>query len=119
MNEKNYIVASAAWAMIVLTITIIPGSEISKAGVGEPGSNIAHFGEFMVFGYLLSRGFPRLKNAILIAAFYGIITEVLQLYVPGRFFSYADIAMNEAGTAFGVLATLQSRRASMPKVMLP
>lgn len=102
MQKRTYRILAVLWAFIILLVSALPGAEISKTGVGEPGSSAAHFGEFLVFGFLLIRAYPESKSPVTLCIFYGIMTEVLQLYVPGRFFSYVDIAMNGAGAIFGL-----------------
>lgn len=100
--NNGYAGAAALWALAMLAITITPGNTIGPVG-GLPFVSIgAHFGEFFVFGLLLSKAFPALRNPLLISLSYSSITEVLQLYVPGRFFSYGDIALNMAGSIAGI-----------------
>lgn len=100
--ENKYIAASAAWALIILTVSTAPGSAIEPVGRLPFASIAAHFGEFLIFGWLLAKAFPKLRNPLMISLSYSAITEVLQLYVPGRFFSYSDIALNMAGSIFGI-----------------
>lgn len=100
--EKRYAAAAFLWALVMLVATITPGNAIEPVGKIPFASIIFHLGEFLVFGWLLSKAFPSLQNPLLISLSYSIITEVLQLYVPGRFFSYNDIAMNMAGSIFGI-----------------
>lgn len=75
-----------------------------------------HVAEFTVFGYLLMRawhqgkhlsGFPLILLTIIIGAGYGVSDEVHQLFVPGRFFSYWDMAADAVGTVVGSLIYLK------------
>lgn len=101
--NKKYICATALWALAIFAVSTAPGSAITPVASKVPFSSVlAHFGEFFIFGWLLSKTFPKLRNPLLISLSYSFITEVLQLYVPGRFFSYNDIAMNMAGSLFGI-----------------
>ncbi len=101
---NRYRVAAFFWTLIMLAVSITPGNMIEPVGRIQYSSIVAHFGEFIVLGYLLSRAFPTFRNPFLISLFYAVFTEVLQLYVPGRFFSYSDILLNIIGSLFGICA---------------
>lgn len=101
--NKKYAYAAALWALAIFAVSTAPGSTITPVASKVPFSSVlAHFGEFFIFGWLLSKAFPKLRSPLLISFSYSVITEVLQLYVPGRFFSYSDISMNIAGSIFGI-----------------
>ena len=107
--NKKYACASMLWALAILVVATIPGSAIEPVSKIPLLSIVAHFCEFLIFGWLLSKAFPALKNPLLISLFFSIFTEYLQLYVPGRFFSYADIATNAVGAIFGMGVVSESQ----------
>jgi VanZ family protein len=53
-------------------------------------------------------------TAILLAAIYGVLDEVHQYFVPGRFLSLTDLAMNLVGALLGGAWALLRDRAFVP-----
>lgn len=122
MYAFRYAFLAIIWAAVILLVSAASGSAVSKAGGGEFSAVFWHFGAFVIFGYLLSLAFADLneggnaspqisgmagiigENPLFIAFFYSVFTEILQIYVPGRYFSYFDIATNGAGSVFGAAA---------------
>ena len=79
---------------------------------------IYHVIEYSVLGYLLVRaleqgfrmqGRQMILLAILIGALYGWSDEIHQYFVPGRYYSYWDLAADSAGSALGVWIYLKLR----------
>ncbi|VVB61035.1 VanZ like family protein [uncultured archaeon] len=95
-------IAAILWAIVILIVAITPGNEISKVNQSFFTAKLAHFGEFLIFGWLLGKSFPDLKNPLLLALFWAAFTESLQLFVPGRSFEYSDIVLNGAGGVIGI-----------------
>ncbi len=114
--KNKYLAASAAWALIILAVSIAPGNAIEPVGRLPFSSVLAHFGEFFVFSFLFRRALESegmsMKRALIItilASFaYSGITEILQLYIPGRFFDYNDMLMNDAGALAGIGRSIYS-----------
>jgi len=115
--KNKYLAASAAWALIILAISTTPGSTIAPVADKIPFSSVlAHFGEFFIFSFLLKRalesegmnGKRALIMTILISIAYSSITEILQLYVPGRFFDYNDMLVNDMGALAGLGRSIYS-----------
>ncbi len=104
--RNKYAYAAALWALAILAVSTMPGNAIEPAGKIPFSSTVAHVGEFLILGWLLSNVFSTLRNPLAISIFYSAFTEFLQLFVPGRFFSYNDIALNIAGAVFGICAVL-------------
>jgi VanZ family protein len=62
---------------------------------------------YLLFNALVAEDFdvgPTFVIAYLTAVVYGIFTEIAQIYVPGRFFSYTDIQLNILGAALVVFS---------------
>lgn len=105
------------WALVMLIVSVSSGEAVTAVSGGIPfASALAHFGEFLVLGLLVNRALAQGGNSgkkiFFSAAFlcfaYSALTEILQIYVPGRFFAYEDILMNNAGALVGVSA-IQAR----------
>ena len=75
---------------------------------------------FVVYGTLaalwswaLDREHRRIWHAVVGVVVYGVVLEVIQLAVPGRFSSVLDIALNTAGAvAAASMVTLWGRQRS-------
>lgn len=104
--EKNY---KISWILtIVIASLIFYFSSLSfQGGSGvNTGSNtiIYHFFAFFFFALFLNISLLRGKMnkwlmlyGIFIAVVYGVLDEVHQLFVPGRFFSLFDIVIDALG----------------------
>jgi VanZ family protein len=71
-----------------------------------PLDKVVHFVLFAGCGYWVARGWLGDYNwlGLLLALMaYGVLTEVIQLFVPGRGLSVADMIADAAGAAFGLL----------------
>jgi len=101
------------WLPVILYASLIFYMS-SKAMVVQPqelvglpmvSDKLLHVAEYFVFSWLLLRALKNhdLKNpffwAFAIAALYGISDEVHQLFVPGRSFSFLDMAANAVGAS--------------------
>ncbi len=80
--------------------------------------NILHIPVFDLLAYLWLRslakhGFSRIQKLIstmIITVGYGILDEVHQLFVPGRYASLSDVVMNILGITIGIIIFLQLER---------
>lgn len=108
------LVITLAWMAVIMVIMTWP--DLKAPSVGVPASHapialLAHLFLFGVFGLLaysacfIGRGKGHNTFSFLIAMIVGLvwggITELSQLYVPGRFASLEDVAWNLAGSAAG------------------
>ncbi|MCK5234099.1 MAG: VanZ family protein [Candidatus Aenigmarchaeota archaeon] len=100
------------WALVMLFVSVSRGEAVAAVSGGIPFSSaIAHFGEFLVLGFLVTRALAqegtsgkKIFFSVILCFAYSTLTEILQIYVPGRFFAYEDILMNNVGTLVGVSA---------------
>ena len=112
---KKYWRPVLAWALLMLIITMTPGKEIEgiSGGLGSipQKSYVFHFAEFLIFSILLSRALHSSRQhshstvilMVIIASFvFSAFTEILQIFVPGRYFEYSDIMVNDAGAVVGL-----------------
>jgi len=108
--EKNR--GIAVILTLICTFLIYFISSINFTGTGNP-SPMATIYHFTAFSYLtlfllisLTKGKPNkslIIIGILLSIIYGILDEIHQLFVPGRFVSNKDILINSSGiilTAF-------------------
>ncbi|MFH1127728.1 MAG: VanZ family protein [archaeon] len=111
----KYWMPVVVWALIMLFVSTMPGEALEKmdGGSGKVSSYsyIWHFFEFLVLSFLLFRAisldnkYGRMKVIALVIAVsfaYSFLTEFMQLYVPGRFFDYSDIMVNNIGAVAGL-----------------
>jgi len=109
-NFQNYWIPAIIWTLVILAVSTLPGNAIAPASNIQYLSVFAHFSEYLVFSFLLHRALANEKisarNALaitIVASFaYSVLTEILQLYVPGRFFDYNDILTNDLGALAGL-----------------
>ena len=98
------------WKFATLAVSTLPGKTVASAGNIPYSSVLAHFAEFLVFSFLLHRALANeklsTKSALiltLIASFaFSVLTEILQLNIPGRVFDYNDILTNDLGALAGI-----------------
>jgi len=93
----------------------MPGDALKEHDFGYTIPDfLAHFFVFFIFTFLLT-GILHLKikgtvnwnqlfiTAILISLGYNIITEIIQIYIPGRAFEYKDLVVNFMGSLMGFM----------------
>ena len=114
-NFKKYWLPVLVWSFLMLAVTATPGKQIEdiSGGLGSipQKSYVAHFVEFLIFSILLSRALHSSGQhshsavilVVIIASFaFSAFTEILQLYIPGRYFESTDILVNDAGALVGL-----------------
>lgn len=79
--------------------------------------NFAHFPIYAVLTLILllsfcSFEFPCQVSAFLIAVFFGIFNEFVQLHTPNRSFSFSDMCVNAAGALFTIVCLNYMRKKS-------
>lgn len=57
---------------------------------------------------------PAVAGAVLVSAAYGVLDEVHQYFVPGRFLSVTDVGLNVAGAVLGGAWALLRDRGFLP-----
>lgn len=96
---------SIIWAVIMLI-----GCTIKLNGEHEPlfdiphKDKIVHFGIFGILGFLNiweSRNFQ--YKSLIIIALYGVLIELIQLFLPWRSFEWLDILADSLGAWAGML----------------
>ncbi|MFN3405127.1 MAG: VanZ family protein [Cytophagaceae bacterium] len=113
---KKFSVFSWLWSLVILVLTLSPGSTLPKFGLSKiiPLDKIAHFLIFLFFAWLIGNSFHKESRSLilnrkpktysfLLAFIYGISIELIQSMIPDRSFELEDIAANTAGCLAGVL----------------
>ncbi|MEM4247900.1 MAG: VanZ family protein [Candidatus Nanoarchaeia archaeon] len=99
--NKIFSLFAIIWAGIILYFSakIVPGAEI----IGDKSIHIFAFFILAVLVYLaIKENSGAIVFAMLFAFAYGIIIEILQLYIPGRFASLGDVAANAIGIVLAI-----------------
>jgi VanZ family protein len=90
-----------------------PWPSSDEVGLELPVDKLVHFLLFVGCGYWVTRGWlgvyswPGLLLALLA---YGVLTEVIQVFVPGRGLSVGDMMADALGAAFGLIWALKNTR---------
>ena len=93
-----------AWAALIFVLSSIPHLGTGLGGWDLVLRKLAHAAEFAVLGFLLLRATGRERPALALGIAYAISDELHQHFVPGRFGSPLDVALDAVGVAVGVLA---------------
>lgn len=87
----------------IFILSSIPGNEFPHI-IKDIPDLIPHFILFALLTFCIGRAMPnRRVNAVLMGSILGLLDEVHQLFVPNRFFSFADLGADIAGVSAGVL----------------
>jgi len=93
-----------AVAAVIFYLSTVPGSDIPKPITINLSP--VHAAEYFVLSFLLYRAFDAhgwkkrriLFTTIAISIVYGVFTESLQIFIPGRSFDIFDILLKIGGT---------------------
>jgi VanZ family protein len=91
------------WAGVIFVLSSIPSL---SSGLGTWDLVLrkgAHLAEYSILGLLLLRALGREVPAFVLAVAYAVSDEVHQHFVPGRNASPADVAVDAAGVAVGLV----------------
>jgi len=107
MKRKYYIILSLSYATIIFILSSIPQppSYVEETGFDK----IQHVIEYSILGFFVLGSFANRNNVkiillvIIICSIYGIVDEIHQFFVPGRYFSVLDMVANSVGVVIGIL----------------
>lgn len=119
----KYLWPAILWSLVILFITLTPGDKLPEVGIFQV-DKLVHFFVFGLLMFLSSYGLFRVfqernftTNGVTVAAVYsiglGLLVEVLQLFVPNRSFSVADVIANTIGAGIGYLVFRYYKRKYM------
>ena len=101
------------WAIFIFVLTVFPTDHIPE----DPGWDISadklvHFALFCILTLLLFYGRslstksiikPQIASLLAFSALFGLLMEVVQLYIPYRSFSWLDFIADSLGVVVGYL----------------
>jgi VanZ family protein len=103
---------AAAWAAVLFFVS---SRNTLPVDLSSGLDKVAHFGAYLVMGFLASFAVAYLRLPVWIAVAagwaYGIVDELHQSFVPGRYPSVADWIADASGTIAGIVAYLLISRA--------
>jgi VanZ family protein len=111
----KYNLITFLWAIFLLLITLTPGKAMPATGHWDlpHADKVVHFVGFGVLAFLMMRGFNKqnkynwlrkesILSSLLLTISFGIIIEILQIFVPERSFDLLDIVANTTGALTGL-----------------
>jgi VanZ family protein len=121
VKKKKSFLPALLWAMVIFAISSIP--YLSTPSIGFTVTDkAAHFAEYFILGALLAYGLAaqelRRGSVFLISAILsgscGIIDELHQVFIPGRYVEGLDLLANISGSvaASGIYALIFRKRSS-------
>ena len=105
--------------LAIFVMSAIPGETVETLGMGKEAYHIkGHFIMYTLLCLSLYKSWKTLWKSFLGSAGFGILMEIMQLFVPGRTFEYGDIFVNSFG-AFIALGIIWKRSLFLPKRLKP
>lgn len=107
---NKYIIGSFIWAILILVLTLSPGSALPDIKIISY-DKLGHAFIFFVFAFLLisgiyeQTGVQKAKAVVIgavVAAMYGFIIEGIQHFIPDRSMDILDAFANIVGSFFGL-----------------
>lgn len=104
------------WTVIILFLSLTPGNEIPEINWEiVPFDLFVHLAVYGILSHSMLVGFNKQSDfsflkkratiiVIVLAIVLGLLLELMQIAVEGRFFDVKDIIANIIGVLFGVLA---------------
>ena len=104
------IILSGMFMAVILYTSTMPAPKVDPTAqvLVDNVLNFAHFPIYAVLTFILllsfcSFEFPCQVSAFLIAVFFGIFNEFVQLHTPNRSFSFSDMCVNACGSLFMIV----------------
>lgn len=109
LHFARYHLPAVLWAVLTLALLITPGGRLTWApGLAAALGRAVHLTLFFVLLLLVARSFAEigslrrpLASAAGAALLYSVLTEALQIPVPGRSWELEDLVLDAAGVALG------------------
>ncbi len=106
---------AVGYLLAMLALSLVPGTTVEERGslfefLAPELQNLLHVPQYALLSWLWCRGLSGLalgpgrsaRLALAVAAGYGVVEESIQLWVPGRFSSWTDLALDLVGALAGV-----------------
>jgi len=113
-SESAALSRGVTHGIVAIIQWIVPGIEINVGSVHALVRKSAHFGVYLVLGFLVMNALKqsgakwrsRTLLALLICVIYAIVDETYQVFVPGRAGQVTDVIIDSVGALTGILAHL-------------
>tara|TARA_Y100000741_G_scaffold114852_1_gene86171 strand:- start:17063 stop:17413 length:351 start_codon:yes stop_codon:yes gene_type:complete len=107
MNYKFYRIILIVYALIILSISATPSSDLPKTWLLQY-DKIIHFVEYLIFGVLAMKSMTKrsIKVGLILIPFgvaFGFLDEYLQSFISGRFSSSLDVLSDSIGFGIGII----------------
>tara|TARA_B100001250_G_scaffold386834_1_gene383690 strand:+ start:199 stop:549 length:351 start_codon:yes stop_codon:yes gene_type:complete len=107
MNYKFYRIILIVYALIILSISATPSSDLPKTWLLQY-DKIIHFVEYLIFGVLAMKSMMTrsMKVGIALIPFgimFGFFDEYLQSFISGRYSSLGDVLSDSVGFSIGII----------------
>jgi len=98
--------------MLIFILSALPSDESLSfrflADLKPQWQNLLHIPVYMILAFLWLHGVSspheQSMSVFLYANGYGIFNELVQMMIPGRFFSFLDMLLNGLGVVLGIMA---------------
>lgn len=106
--KTNWKIVTAIYMIVLAFVSLRAGAvPSSETTVKQVLHNSAHVPAYALLTYLLINSFVRIDSSTYTASFmgafiFGVVMEVLQMFVPNRFPSLMDIFLNGCGAGWVV-----------------
>lgn len=112
-KRKFIYIPLASYWLLIFVLTSIPGKSLPKVFLGLT-DKAKHFGAYLLLSFLLNLALHFQKkykfltkysaiSTLLIVSLYGILDEIHQIFIPGRYFELFDFLADVLGAIFGIL----------------
>lgn len=118
-QDNIILILTIIYILLLLASSIIPGETESRGlqffvNFNPTIQNLLHIPAYALLSILLldiSKEYQALKRRKILSVFgfcgfFGILNEIIQMAIPGRFGGLTDIALNIIGTCLGILIYL-------------
>ena len=118
-NAKIKLILTIIYAVMLLSSSFIHGESESRGlqffiNFNPTIQNLLHIPAYALLSILLlksSKEYQALKRRRILSVFgfcciFGILNEIIQMAIPGRFAGITDVALNIIGTCMGILIYL-------------
>lgn len=111
-KKKFLYIPLAFYWLVIFILTSLPGNSIPKLILGFT-DKAKHFGAYLVLSFLLSFALHFQKKydilnkysagfTFLIISIYGLLDEIHQIFIPGRYFEWLDFLADIIGGLIGI-----------------
>ena len=99
IQDRHALLLAVAYTGLLIYLSATPGDFAPEyVEFFDPRKLSMHFISYALLPFLWFKSLKSYKKSILVAVFVGMLTEILQIFVPNRFPDIYDFAANVAGS---------------------